>query len=401
MSHDPQEPRWLEGETDPGKQRLRQSLDEATPWSASEVRQRRVWARLQNLPQEGRRARKASRRAFVLGALATSAVGVVAFVFLERLPSRRPEVAPTVAAATPTPATATPGPEVVPLPPPAAAAASPAHPQALGPTQTVQTGGGERLVRALGDGVEVEIRPRSLLAVDEQGTPEVRAGRVGFTVTPQPPGQHFTVRAGSYSVVVVGTRFLVKVDGGVVGVSVDEGVVEIRDRKNVSLARVAAGQSWSQPRGGRVVAAANPRPPAPATGPDPEQDLADARAARAGSNPRRAVTIYQRLAGRGGPLAENALYELGGIYRDQLGDPRRALAAWERYRSRYPRGLLRAEADLSIVDTLSHLGDMKRALKEADAFLARYPRSERRAEVARVATEARRALGEPGAGPSD
>ena len=399
MSGDPQEPRWLEGETDPGKQRLREALDEATPWSASEVRQRRVWARLQNLPQEGRRARQASRRAFVLGALATSAVGVVAFVLFDRLPPRPPEPAPTVAAATPAPAA---GPEVMPLPPPAAATTpSPARPQALGPTQTVQTGGGERLVRALRDGVEVEIRPRSVLAVDEQGTPEVRAGRVGFTVAPQPPGQHFTVRAGGFKVVVVGTRFLVKVDSGDVGVSVDEGVVEIRDRKNLSVARVTAGQSWSQPRGGRVAAAANPRPPAPATEPDPDQDLADARAARAASDPKRAVAIYQRLAGRGGPLAENALYELGGIYRDQLGDPRKALAAWERYRSRYPRGLLRAEADLSIVDTLSHLGDMKRALKEADAFLARYPRSERRAEVTRVATEARRALGQSGAGPSD
>jgi tetratricopeptide (TPR) repeat protein len=184
-------------------------------------------------------------------------------------------------------------------------------------------------------------------------------------------------------------------------VAVEEGVVEIRDRKNLAVARVPAGQNWSQPRASRVAAAGHARPSSPATEPDPDQDLADARAARAASDPRRAVAIYQRLAGGGGPLAENALYELGGIYRDQLADPRKALAAWERYRSRYPRGLLRAEADLSIVDTLSHLGDMKRALKEADAFLLRYPRSERRAEVARVATEARRALGQSGAGPSD
>jgi tetratricopeptide (TPR) repeat protein len=121
--------------------------------------------------------------------------------------------------------------------------------------------------------------------------------------------------------------------------------------------------------------------------------LSAARAARAGADPDRALEIYQRLAERGGPLAENALYEIGGIYRDQLRQPRQALVTWERYRARYPRGLLRAEADLSIVDTLSSMGESTRALKEALAFLRNHPRNERRGEIARVAGDLYRSRG--------
>lgn len=408
---DLKEPRWLDDAAEPGKRRLRQSLDEAEPWSASDVRQRRVWARLQNVAQEGERARRATRRAFVLGAMATAAVGAAAFVLVQRV---RPAVMTSggdVAVAVSPAERAPSAPQVVPLPSPPApapAVSAPGAPPVLTRSQTVETGGAERLVRALSDGVEVDIQPRSVLAVDGRGRPEVRDGRVGFKVAPQPAGQPFVVRAAAYSVVVVGTRFVVKVDRGAGGVTVTvaEGVVEVRDNRARVVGRVAAGQSWSQPiaRGRRGIAVEEPKlspspspslslSPSPSPSEDPARDLADARAARAASDPRRAAAIYERLAGRAGPVAENALYELGGVYRDQLKSPRQALAAWQRYRARYPGGLLRAEADLSIVDTLSSLGDTRRALKEAEAFLTRYPRSERRAEVARVAAEARRALG--------
>ncbi|MDB4982515.1 MAG: hypothetical protein JWM82_3267, partial [Myxococcales bacterium] len=114
------------------------------------------------------------------------------------------------------------------------------------------------------------------------------------------------------------------------------------------------------------------------------QDLAAARSARAAADPRVALALYEKLAARGGAVAENALYEMGGIYHDQLKQPGKAVAAWDRYRTRYPNGLLRAEADLSVIDTLVSLGDGKRTLGESLAFLKRYPHSERRGEVARV-----------------
>jgi len=67
---------------------------------------------------------------------------------------------------------------------------------------------------------------------------------------------------------------------------------------------------------------------------------------------------------------------------------------FERYRARYPRGQLRAETDLSILDTLAEVGQKSRALDEGLAFLRRHPGSERRGEVARVAADLARVRGQ-------
>ena len=48
----------------------------------------------------------------------------------------------------------------------------------------------------------------------------------------------------------------------------------------------------------------------------------------------------------------------------------------------YPDGILRAEADVSIIETLARIGDSDEALLEANDFLRRRPDSERRAEIA-------------------
>jgi ferric-dicitrate binding protein FerR (iron transport regulator) len=384
-----EQPRWLDDAQDPGKRQLRQALDEAAPFSPSNVRQRRLWARV----QDPRRATRTIRRAFLMGVLAASAVGAVALFSVDRLPPYLGKLmgTSTVAEAPTAPPAARPSlqPEVVPVPPRA--------------PELVRTTEGQKIARQLRQGARAEVQPSSLLALDEQGKAEVRAGQVAFKVARQPAGERFSVRAAEFEVVVVGTRFLVGVTDGDVSVSVEEGVVEIWDRSNDKdrerIARLTGGQRWS---GGVVTGAARLEPrPAPGLRPaapastslDAGRDLAEARAARAAADPKRALAIYARLAQRGGPVAENALYEMGGIYRDQLRKPRQALAAWERYRSTYPAGLLRAEADLSIVDTLSSLGDGSRALKEALAFLDRYPRSERRGEMARVAGDLHRARG--------
>src|SRR6185503_9123309 len=141
------------------------------------------------------------------------------------------------------------------------------------------------------------------------------------------------------------------------------------------------------PRGARDHAPAL----APGAAPTAEEDLRDredlaaARAARAASDPRRALALYEQLATHSGPTAENAMYEIGGIYHDQLRQPTKAVAAWDRYRARFPNGLLRAEADLSVIDTLDSSEAGTRTLNEALSFLKRYPHSERRGEVARLA----------------
>jgi outer membrane protein assembly factor BamD (BamD/ComL family) len=111
-------------------------------------------------------------------------------------------------------------------------------------------------------------------------------------------------------------------------------------------------------------------------------------------DPRRALAMYRRMLAAGGPLAEIAQYEIGVIEDEDLRDTRQAVATWDRYRSRHPNGLLRVEADLSVIEALTELGDQARALGEAREFLRRHPDSERRSEVARVAGDLARQRGD-------
>jgi tetratricopeptide (TPR) repeat protein len=245
--------------------------------------------------------------------------------------------------------------------------------------------------------------------------PTIERGEVAFSVPHQLPGQSFSVIAGPYRIVVVGTKFRLRVEGAHVAVAVDEGVVEIWRRNR--LARLVPGDSWSSPQetparaaAGSSASAANdssktrppvaaseaapprtepPAPRAPVTDPAPE-----ARAALAAGEPHRALETYRAVAARGGPAAENAEYEIGRILRDRLGQPEDAIAAWRRYRSLHPDGLLRVETDVSIIETLVSAGDSTVALAEANDFLRRHPDSERRGEIARVAGDLYRARGD-------
>jgi hypothetical protein len=118
-------------------------------------------------------------------------------------------------------------------------------------------------------------------------------------------------------------------------------------------------------------------------------DLQTARLALQAGEQNRAVDILSRAALGTGPAAENAAYELGRITRDNLGHPRQALVLWDRYRTRFPTGLLRTETDLSMIETLARLGDTRAALTEAEAFVSRHPSSERRAEIQQLAERLR------------
>ena len=119
-----------------------------------------------------------------------------------------------------------------------------------------------------------------------------------------------------------------------------------------------------------------------------------ARAALASGDAPRALQLYRALAQGTGPSAENASYEIGKILNEKLGQPANAVAAWRHYRSANPEGILRAEADVSIIETLARTGDTDEALSEATDFLRRRPDSERRAEIARLAGDLYRARGD-------
>jgi hypothetical protein len=385
--------RWLEGSAegseDPARLGVRQALDESERFTHSELMQRRVWARV----SDPGRTTRATRHAFLRGALAASALAAVVLaggarfrIFAPLAPVPSGDQATVVAPTTTQPLESSDT---------SGAAGS-----------ILETRAGERLVRLLPRGARAELAPLTTVVVDANGRPELRRGEVRFSVAAPAPStqttqttQKFLVSVASYHVVVASSRFVVKSHAQTVTVTVEDGVAEIEDGGRV--VRIGSGETWSSVAGGqghktdgaRAHAAlarpshAPPAPPAEAPSPAAEQnrqDLAAARAARAAADPRVALALYEKLASRGGAVAENAMYEMGGIYHDQLKLPARAVAAWDRYRARYPNGLLRAEADLSVIDTLASLGDEKRTLGESLAFLKRYPHSERRGEVARV-----------------
>jgi hypothetical protein len=386
--------RWLDDAEDPARIALRQGLDESERFTHSELMQRRVWSRVSDPARTGR----ATRGAFVRGALVASALTAIVVVALERVQVQVPATGEVAAAA--------------PTPPPAAAQAPVDVTAPAG--SLVETGAGERLVRILPRGARAELAPRTTVAVDAQGRPELRRGEVRFSVAHDMGAdtQKFFVRVAVYRVVVAGARFVVKAEAQSITVAVQDGEAEIWNGTHV--VHIGSGETWSSdtaaaPHRSGAPRAAQDRSPAlaPAGGAaerssqsledqqekNDREDLAAARAARAAADPRRALALYEHLASRSGPAAENALYEIGGIYHDQLRQPAKAVAAWDRYRRSYPNGLLRAEADLSVIDTLATLDDGTRTLNEALAFLKRYPHSERRGEVARVVGDLYRGRG--------
>lgn len=418
--------RWLDEPRDAAEQMLRQALDEAARRTGDEIARRRVWTRLSApLPEPPARRPWAVRLA--LGTVLAGAVGgVLVWPRAHRGTVAPPPVVAQVAAPVATPAPA--------LVEEAVPAVEPEPPRAMvdGPA-VVRTRGRERMVVRLFGGADADLEPNTVLAVDGHHRPAVQKGRVSLSVPKQAPGKRFTMTAGRYFIAVLGTKFHVRVAGDSVGVDVDEGVVEVRRGGRAVL--VQAGESWTSPFPEAVgrqaplrsrarppaapaaarhvaitdealapVPQASPSllapspasPPPAAAGPAPSPSVStpppptaadrnrEATAALRAGDPQRALAIFESVARGQGASAENAAYEAGRVLRDQLGRPSQALAAWNRYRARFPHGVLRAETDISIIETLASQGDTDQALSEAQAFLERYPRNERRAEVARL-----------------
>jgi hypothetical protein len=382
--------RWLEPSQDAVEEALRQALDAAQARTGDEIARRRVWTRIAEPHRPFRGAPWLTRLA-VLGTLGAAAAGGV-LVWPASTGHEQPIDA--VAAAPPL------------LAPVARSEAR--EPQALPRAPLIEgprvlRPKARRSVRLVGSNAQVDLEANSILSVDRRQRASIERGRVSLAVPHQPEGRHFSIGAGPCVISVLGTKFHVRVAGKNVGVDVDEGVVEVwsEGRKYT----VGPGHSWTSPvssvRGWRHLAVretATPKGPTPTLRPSPPPVMPDSgpfrevQAALAEGHPQRALEILE-VASRGeGPEAENAAYEVGWLLRDRLVRPRQALAAWDRYRARFPRGLLRAETDLSVLETMLMLGDATGALAEAKAFLDRHPASERRAEITRVVRALR---GEP------
>jgi hypothetical protein len=133
-------------------------------------------------------------------------------------------------------------------------------------------------------------------------------------------------------------------------------------------------------------------PPAPAVeapGPAPEPAAKSNEAtpapdclafARQG-NTRGAEACFLERAQGSGLAAEMALYEVARLRRDVLADADGALRALAEYRSRFPAGSLRREADMSQLELLLQLGRSEDALKQSDELLSSSASGERATEL--------------------
>ncbi len=367
---------WPDGD-DPIAVELRRAFDEAQLRGPDDVMLRRGWAAISGRPT-WRRPRGWSW--FAGGMASTAAVAVACAALLWPR------------------AVETPG---------ARDRATPAMVAASSGEATMTTGAEGRQV-TLDGGVEARLEGSSVMRID-RGDARVEEGAVRFSVPQRRPGHPFVVRAQKYRVVVLGTKFGVAVRGDKqVDVDVAEGVVEVWS--DVRVARLERGESWHSTPGEAPPAAEQAAPvvaPEPAPAPaavTPEVELVIAPAADTHKPSRRhtsrrsssrvAVAAAAEPAPvRTGPGAENAAYEIGKVLSER-GQPASAVAAWRRYRADYPNGILRVEADVSIIETLARAGETDDALAEATDFLRRRPDSERRGEIARVAGDLYRARGD-------
>lgn len=408
--------KWLENPQNEAERLLRAGLDQAAQRTGDEISHRRGWAKVADALLEPE-PRISGRLVLVSASIAVALLAVAGVLVYPYLGSRIQPVAKAPEALPVAPA----------IPAPAAESSDSTDQLALdeaerAPGNVIRTHKGERARVALGGGAIAELAESSAITWDAQHRPSIEQGTASLSVPHQPPGWRFSVTAGPYVVTVVGTKFNVKVGSRTVGVEVSEGVVEVW--RGSHSTRLVAGDAWhgplhpeeasSQPASSSgsssaaaaastsaspsvaAVAAPAERPQA-ATAPSPSaplvsnkpvastsRGLQDAQAAVQSGDLNRAVELLNHAAAGTGPAAENAAYELARITRYNLGRPRQAVALWDKYRSRFPSGLLRTEADLSIVDTLSQMGEVRAALAEAKAFVARHPNSERRGDVQRL-----------------
>lgn len=403
--------KWLEHPQNEAERLLRDGLDQAARRTGDEITHRRGWAKVADalIEPEPRFSGRLLLASVSVAVAVLAVAGVLVYPYLgSRVPpdladrTGKQPVPPVPAQPITSPETSNKTPDQVAL-----------EESERAPGKVVRTRKGERARVALGGGAVAELAEDSAITWDSQHRPSVEQGTATLAVPHQPPGWRFSVTAGPYVVTVVGTKFDVKVGSRTVGVEVSEGIVEVW--RGSRSTRLVAGDAWNGPlypeesgtpsglgSSGLAASAApsvakaaapseRPHLAAPSTPLVPNKPVSstargvqDAQSALQAGDVNRAADILTHTAQGSGPAAENAAYELARITRYNLGRPRQAVVLWDKYRTRFPSGLLRTEADLSIVDTLSQLGEVQAALSEAKAFLSRHPNSERRGEVQRL-----------------
>jgi transmembrane sensor len=270
----------------------------------------------------------------------------------------------------------------------------------------------ERIIR-LAEGSEIRLQPAtSEVRVIDEGASRVRVEQVRgasrYAVIPK-PARTFEVSAGSVTITVAGTEFVVERRGDAAWVAVERGKVRVAwGAGDDARALLGAGDSGLFP----PPAGATPVPPPHGArnyraqvarrdyqaayaalsrdqtlaGDTVEELLLAADVARLSDHPGQAVTYLQRIL-REHPRDERApmaAFTLGRTL-SGLGQQRQAMEMFARVHATWPHGPLAEDALVREAEAAAALGDSARAAGAAEQYERDFPRGGRRAEVRRYA----------------
>jgi len=221
----------------------------------------------------------------------------------------------------------------------------------------------------------------------------VDAGTLLAHVKPRPANAPFLVETPAFTARVVGTvlRIAAHADGRA-SIAVGHGTVVVTPRGG-SPRLIHAGERWPsdatdapsadelQRMGAADLEGADAAAFAPSL-PAPAKPIAPEKPSCAQLHGEAAIACWLRVADDADPLrAETALYQAGWIRMHELGDAAFALGIWERQRSRFPHGVLREEAQASIIDALVALHRTRAAEAEIAEYLRAQPHGLRSPEM--------------------
>jgi hypothetical protein len=360
-----------------------QVLREAADEYGTDLDERGAWDRLE--PKLGRRSRGLPLAVYAAYGFAAGLVFLLLVQPARRNGSHEIAItAPLLADSREPPASVPPADESFPVAPPLL-------PQPLLVGQTRLT-----------DGSIVRLAQASHAAVSapspDRTTIDLSQGTVELEVAHQTAGHRLEVVGGPYRFVALGTQFRVTVRSDRVVVEVIEGTVGVLAGVK-ELARVEPGGSWTGAPGESddtmksraanelPASGSSPRlqePTSPTSGALAKPATANqpdcANVARSGQA-RDAIACFERQAEGDGMSAELALYEIARLRKDVLSDFSGALEALRKYEARFPRGSLRGEVKVSILELLERLGRNDEALSESARLLETAWGKERALEI--------------------
>ena len=212
----------------------------------------------------------------------------------------------------------------------------------------------------------------------------VEAGAIEAQINHRPPGRPFSVETPQLRVVVVGTRFSVRVLPGLTEVAVREGRVRVESRGQAVF--VGAGQS---------VRSDDPRfappapPPAPTAAPPVQgpvrlerRSIPVPECASLRSSGEREACV-SRVATGSGLAAQNALVSQALAQRDR-GNLAGAIADLHAYQARFANGLFAPEVGFELAGELVDAGRYQEAVQATKALERAYPDDPRTPQAALV-----------------